>query len=142
MAWPRWITICTGGPNVVFATTKHPQEAMTWLKWYAQEENSWDLIKAGTWMPILESYYTDSAKTDKWINNKNFPEHDMYKSAVVDYAHNNSKSTAWYYVNGTDVFNTTLDTVLSHIWTGKMTAKDALGKFYPDLNDAFESAKK
>ena len=25
------VTICTGGPNVVFASTKHPQEAMTWL---------------------------------------------------------------------------------------------------------------
>ena len=136
------VTICTGGPNVVFATTKHPQEAMTWLKWYAQEENSWDLIEAGTWMPILSSWYTDSAKTDKWINNKNYPDHDMYKSAVVDYARTNSKSTAWYYVSGTDVFNTALDTVLSYIWTGKMTAKDALNKYYSQLNDAFESGQK
>lgn len=135
------VTICTGGPNVVFATTKHPEEAMTWLKWYSQEENSWALIKAGTWMPILDSWYTDSAKTDKWINNPHYPDHDMYKSAVVDYARNNSKSTAWYYVSGTDVFNTTLDTVLSHIWTGKMTAKDALNKYYPQLNEAFESGK-
>lgn len=135
------VTICTGGPNVVFSTTKHPEEAMTWLKWYAQEENSWDLIKAGTWMPILKSWYTDSEKTDKWINNDNFPDHDMYKSAVVDYARDNSKSTAWYYVSGTDVFNTALDTVLSYIWTGDMSAKDALNKYYPDLNDAFESGK-
>lgn len=136
------VTICTGGPNVVFATTKHPQEAMTWLKWYSQEENSWDLISAGTWMPILSSWYTDSAKTDKWINNKNYPAHDMYKSAVVDYARNNSKSTAWYYVGGTDVFNTALDTVLSHVWNGNMTAKDAINKYYSQLNDAFESGKK
>ncbi len=135
------VTICTGGPNVVFKTTKHPEEAMTWLKWYMQEENSWDLIKAGTWMPILKSWYTDSAKTDKWINNPHFPDHDMYKSAVVDYARDNSKSASWYYVSGTDVFNTTLDTVLSHVWTGDMKAKDALGKYYNDLNDAFESGK-
>ncbi len=136
------VTICTGGPNVVFATTKHPQEAMTWLKWYSQEENNWDnLIKVGTWMPILESWYTDSAKTNKWIDNKNFPEHNMYKSAVVDYAHNNSKSTAWYYVGGTDVFNTTLDSVLSHVWNGDMTAKDAINKYYSKLNEAFENGK-
>lgn len=135
------VTICTGGPNVVFATTKHPEEAMTWLKWYAQEENNWDLIQAGTWMPTLSSWYTDSAKTNKWIDNKNYPEHNMYKSAVVDYAKNNSQSTAWYYVSGTDVFNSTLDTVLSHIWTGKMTAKDAMTKYYPDLNKAFEGGK-
>jgi len=135
------ITICTGGPNVVFATTKHPEEAMTWLKWYSQEENSWDLIQAGTWMPILDSWYTDSAKTSKWIDNKNFPEHNMYKSAVVDYAKNNSKSASWYYVSGTDVFNTTLDTVLSHVWTGNMSTKDAMAKYYSNLNDAFESGK-
>lgn len=96
------VTICTGGPNVVFATTKHPEEAMEWLKWYYQEENSWSLIEAGTWMPILDSWYTDAEKTDKWIDNPNFPDKDMYKSAVVDYAKDNMVSTSWYYVNGTD----------------------------------------
>lgn len=135
------VTICTGGPNVVFATTKHPKEAMEWLKWYSQEENSWSLIEAGTWMPILDSWYTDEEKTNKWIDNENYPDHDMYKSAVVDYARDNSKSAAWYYVSGTDVFNTTLDSVLSHIWTGDMTAKDALNQYYSQLNEAFEEGQ-
>ena len=78
---------------------------MEWLKWYYQEENSWSLIEAGTWMPILDSWYTDAEKTDKWIDNPNFPDKDMYKSAVVDYAKDNMVSTSWYYVNGTDEFN-------------------------------------
>ena len=30
-------------------------------------------------------------KTDKWINNPNYPDKDMYKSAVVDYAMNNAQ---------------------------------------------------
>ncbi len=131
------VTICTGGPNVVFASTKHPEEAMTWLKWYFQEENSWDLIENGTWMPILESWYTDAELTNKWINNENYPEASMYKSAVVDYAMNNSSSTAWYYVSGTDVFNTTLDTAMSYVWTGDMTAKEAIDKYYVELNSIF-----
>lgn len=131
------VTICTGGPNVVFASTKHPEEAMTWIKWYLQEKNSWSLIEAGTWMPILESWYTDAELTDKWINNENFPEATMYKSAVVDYAMNNSKSAAWYYVNGTDVFNSTLNTALSYIWTGDMTAQEALDTYYEELNSIF-----
>ena len=38
------VTICTGGPNVVFSTTEHPEEAMEWLKWYYQEENSGFLV--------------------------------------------------------------------------------------------------
>lgn len=131
------VTICTGGPNVVFATTKHPEEAMTWLKWYYQEENAWALISAGTWMPILKSWYTDESLTNKWIDNENFPEHDMYKSAVVDYAMNNSVSTCWYYVNGTDVFNATLDTALSYIWTGDKTAKEAFDEYFDELNGIF-----
>ena len=131
------VTICTGGPNVVFATTKHPEEAMTWLKWYYQEENSWSLIEAGTWMPILDKWYTDSTLTDKWINNPNFPDHDTYKSAVVDYAKNNSKSTAWYTVAGTDVFNTSLATALSYVWTGDKTAQQAMDEYYDELNGIF-----
>ena len=132
------VTICTGGPNVVFSQTEHPEEAMTWLKWYYQEENSWSLIEAGTWMPILDSWYTDQTKTDKWISNPNFPEKEMYQTAVVDYARDNSQSTSWYYVNGTEEFNSTLDTVFSYIWTGDMTAQEALDQYYDELNSIFE----
>lgn len=133
------VTICTGGPNVVFATTKHPEEAMEWLKWYYQEENSWSLIEAGTWMPILDSWYTDAEKTDKWINNPNFPDKDMYKSAVVDYAKDNMVSTSWYYVNGTDEFNSTLDTVFSNVWAGQQTMQEAIDENLEELQGIFEA---
>ena len=132
------VTICTGGPNVVFATTEHPEEAMEWLKWYYKEENSWSLIEAGTWMPILDSWYTDAEKTDKWISNPNYPEKEMYKSAVVDYAKNNSKSTSWYYVNGTEEFNATLETVFSSVWAGEKTMKDAIAENKDELVSIFE----
>lgn len=133
------VTICTGGPNVVFATTKHPEEAMEWLKWYYQEENSWSLIEAGTWMPILDSWYTDAEKTDKWINNPNYPDKDMYKSAVVDYAKDNMVSTAWYYVNGTDEFNSTLDTVFSNVWAGQQTMQEAIDENLEELQGIFDA---
>jgi len=132
------VTICTGGPNVVFSTTEHPEEAMEWLKWYAQEENNWSLIEAGTWMPILESWYTDDALTSKWIDNPNYPDHDMYKSAVVDYAREYSKSTAWYYVNGTEEFNSTLDTIYSGVWSGDQTMEEAITENIDELQSIFE----
>lgn len=113
------VTIGTGGPNVVFATTEHPEEAMEWLKWYNSIENNWSLISAGTWAPVYESYYTDAEKTDEWINNENFPEHDMFKSAMVDYSYNYGKSAAWYYVCGTEEFNATLDSAFSSVWSGE-----------------------
>lgn len=134
------VTLCTGGPNVVFKTTKHPKEAMEWLKWYAQEENSWALIESGIWMPILEKWYTDETLTHKWVDNPNFPPYEEYKSAVVDYAKDMSinRSASWYYVNNTVDFNNLLNSILGDVWTGKITAEKAVTENIDQLKAAFE----
>ena len=62
----------------------------------------------------------------------------MYKSAVVDYARDNSKSTAWYYVNGTEEFNATLDSVFSGVWSGDQTMQEAIEENLDELNEIFE----
>ena len=87
----------------------------------------------------LDKWYTDAEYTDKWINNPNYPDHDMYKSAVVDYAREDSQSTAWYYVNATDEFNATLDSAFSAVWSGDQTMKEAIDEYYEELNDIFTS---
>ncbi len=122
------VTLNTGGVNVAFATSKHPEEAMEWLKWYAKEENAWGLIQSGIWMPVLSSYYTDEAMTRKWVDNPNFPPYDEYKSAVVDYAMNNAKPASWYWVNRTNLFNDALSTILAPCWSGNETVADAIKK--------------
>ena len=127
------------GKCISITLSTHPEEAMEWLKWYYQEENSWSLIEAGTWMPILDSWYTDAEKTDKWIDNPNFPDKDMYKSAVVDYAKDNMVSTSWYYVNGTDEFNATLDTVFSNVWAGQQTMQEAIDENLEELQGIYEA---
>ena len=132
------VTITTGGPNVVFSQSKNPQEAMEWVKWYMQEENSWDLISAGIWMPVLEKWYTDEELTHKWVENPNFPPYKEYKEAVVDYALEYSRPTSWYYVNNTNDFNTLLGSLLGDVWTGKVTAKEAIGENYDSLVAAFK----
>ncbi|GHV86200.1 hypothetical protein AGMMS50230_18080 [Spirochaetia bacterium] len=132
------VTICTGGPNVVFAQSKHPQEAMEWLKWYSKEENNWGLIESGIWMPILEKWYTDNASTRKWVENPNFPPYDDYKAAVVDYAMKNSKSTSWYYVNNTVDFNNLLSSALGEVWTGNKTVRDVISANLNALKDAWK----
>lgn len=132
------VTICTGGPNVVFSQSKHPAEAMEFIKWYMQEENSWSLIESGIWMPILEKWYTDEALTHKWVDNANFPAYEEYKPAVVDYAMDYAQSTAWYYVNNTNDFNALLGSLLGEVWTGNQTAADALNGGYDALVAAYE----
>ncbi|MCL2478260.1 MAG: extracellular solute-binding protein, partial [Treponema sp.] len=120
------VTINTGGPNVVFSQSKYQKEAMEWLKWYAQEENSWSLIQSGIWMPVLDKWYTDDTLTRKWVNNPAFPPYDDYKSAVVDFARNYAKPTSWYYVNNTNDFNNLLSSILGEVWTGNKTAREVI----------------
>ena len=132
------VTICTGGPNVVFSQSAHPAEAMEWVKWYLQEENSWSLIESGIWMPILEKWYTDDELTHKWVDNPNYPPYDEYKSAVVDYAMDYAESTSWYYVNNTNDFNALLGSILGEVWTGDKTAAEAIEAGLPGLQSAYE----
>jgi multiple sugar transport system substrate-binding protein len=131
------VTICTGGPNVVFSQSKHPQEAMEWLKWYSKEENNWGLIETGIWMPILEKWYTDDALTRRWVGNPNFPPYNDYKAAVVDYAMKYSKSTSWYYVNNTVDFNNLLSSALGEVWSGNRTVKQVIDANINALRDAY-----
>ena len=128
------VTICTGGPQVVFSQSKHQAEAMEFIKWYTKEENSWDnLIATGIWMPILEKYYTDEALTKKWIDNPNFPKYEDYKAAVVDYAMNYAVSTSWYYTPHTNEFIEYLRSILGPVWDGTQTAEEAINGGYDYL---------
>jgi multiple sugar transport system substrate-binding protein len=120
------VTINTGGPNVVFAQSKNQRAAMDFLKWYAQEENSWALIESGIWMPTLQKWYTDESFTRRWVNNPAFPPYDEYKSAVVDYAMRYGKPASWYYTNNTIDFNNLLQSILGDVWTGNKTAREAI----------------
>ena len=122
------VTLNTGGVNVAFSTSKNQDAAMEWLKWYAKEENSWNLIQSGIWMPVLSSFYLDEALTRKWVENPNFPPYDEYKSAVVDYAMNNARPTSWYWVNRTNLFNDALSTILAPCWSGNEKVTDAITK--------------
>ena len=132
------VTLNTGGVNVAFASSKHPEEAMTWLKWYAKEENAWGLIESGIWMPVNSSYYTDEALTHLWVDNPNFPPYDVYKSAVVDYAAKYAKPASWYWVNNTNLFNDALSTILAPCWSGNATVADAINQGLETLKAAHE----
>ncbi len=133
------VTISTGGPNVVFSQTEHPEEAMEFIKWYSSEENSWDnLIAAGIWMPTTSGYYNDEALTEKWLKNPAYPEYEEAKAVLCDYVRDYAVPTSWYYTNNTTDFNTLLGSILGDVWTGNKTAEQVINENYDSLVAAFD----
>ena len=130
------VTIATGGPAVVFSQTEYPEESKEFIKWYSSPDNNWGLIGAGIWCPTLESYYTDPALTDKWLNNPNFAPLSDAKSILVDYQFQYAKSAAWYYSNNALDFNDLLGSVLGAVWTGEKTAEAAITEAAANLDAA------
>lgn len=128
------VTISTGGPNVVFSQTEHPEEAMEFIKWYSREENSWDsLIAAGIWMPTTSGYYEDEELTTKWLDNPAYPAMEEAKPVLCDYVRDYAKPTSWYYTNNTVDFNNLLGAALGDVWTGNMAAEQAINDNYDAL---------
>lgn len=139
----NYVTIATGGTSVVFKQSKHPEEAMGWIKWQAKIENAWDgLISTGIWPPIFKKYYTDETLTHKWLDNPNFPPYAEYKSAAVDPVITDAtRSTAWMYTQNTADVYPLLGSILGDVWSGKVTAQDAITKNLDKLQAAFEGKK-
>ena len=134
------VTACTSGPQVVFSGSKHPAEAMEFISWYTQEENSWNLIETGIWMPLLEKYYEEGEAMDLWLKDDDFPikDYDMAKSVLVDYTREYARSACWYYTPNTSVFIDMLRSVLSPVWTGEMTAEEAITQNFAALSATIE----
>ncbi|MDR0497429.1 MAG: sugar ABC transporter substrate-binding protein [Treponema sp.] len=120
------VTINTSGAPVVFNQTKYPREAMDFIKWYTQVENSWFLIELGIWMPPLESYYKDEALIRKWITHPAYPPAADYRSAVISYTLTHAKPAAWFYTPNTGDFNNLLMSIFGEVWTGAKTAQEAI----------------
>ncbi|MDD2429027.1 MAG: sugar ABC transporter substrate-binding protein [Eubacteriales bacterium] len=134
------VTIATSGPQVVFSQSKHLAEAKDFIAWYTQEENSWNLIETGIWMPLLEKYYQNDADIDTWLKDEDFPvkDYDMARSVLVDYTNEAAISTCWYYTPNTNQFIELLRSVLSPVWIGEQTAEQAITDNFGDLSVAIE----
>ncbi len=131
------VTYNTGGPECISATTKYPQEAMDFLKWYTEETNNWALIETGVWMPIIEDWYTDESLTRRWADNPNHPPYAEYKSAVVDYALNNAVQVPWYFHPAYQRIEDVLNTAMGDVWLGRKTAQQAITEAAPRMRQIF-----
>ena len=131
------VTITTAGPQVVFSQSKHLEEAMDFIAWYTQEENSWNLIQTGIWMPLLEKYYEDGEAMDSWLKDPEFPvkDYDQAKSVLVDYINEAATATCWYYTPHTSEFIDMLRSVLGPVWTGDATVEEVINANFDALSE-------
>ena len=128
------VAMATGGAwNVGTSLPGVPFKYGEFISWYMQEENSWNLIETGIWMPILEEWYTNPEKTAQWIENPNFPPAEEYKPAVVEFAMEKAISANWYYAPHMTEFDEYLRSILGPVWDGSETAEEAINNGYDYL---------
>ncbi len=132
------VTLNTGGPNVVFKTTKYPQETMDFLKFFYKEENNMALIQSGVWMPILKKWYTEEPLIKTWADNPVHPPLEEYRTAVIQYALNNAEQVPWYYLPCYSRLEEVLSPGMDPVWMGDKTAKQAIDAMYPALKNIFD----
>jgi len=112
-----------GAPNVIFAQTKHPEEAWLLYKWSTTASSVMPLIQQGLWMPLQTEYYTDPEKMDEWLTEGVHP--PEYKEAVIDYLLHYGRPSPVYYLRNWTEISRTISQGLSNFWLGRESAADA-----------------
>ena len=135
------VTYNTGGPFVIFNSTKNPAAAKTFVKWISSEENGWDLITGGIWMPVSQKWYASEEAIRKWADNDVHPPFEQYKTAVVDYAMNNAVQVPWYYFPSYDKLDDLINSRIDAVWNGKQTAKQYINSILPRVKKLFNENK-
>ncbi len=136
------VTLNTGGPTVIFNTSKNLDAAKTFLKWYSAPENSWTLIETGIWMPVAKKWYTEEDLMKKWVENEYHPPLSEYKPAVIDYALNNAEQVPWYYYPAYPELDTVISAGMDPVWTGNKTAEEAISNdILPKCQQIFDKNK-
>lgn len=119
----RPTTIIIGAPTVIFASTKHREEAVKFYLAHNDPDNV-PQYSQGLWMPLEKKYYTQQAFIDKWTNNAAHPAE--YRTAVIDYTLNNAVQSPTYRLKNFVQIEPVLTAGIDDIWSGKKTAKQAL----------------
>ncbi|HBR35320.1 MAG TPA: sugar ABC transporter substrate-binding protein [Firmicutes bacterium] len=135
------VTYNTGGPFVVFESSKEMDAAKTFVKWMSDEKNGWDLITGGIWMPVSKKWYASDEVIRQWADNDVHPPYEQYKTAVVDYAMNNAEQVPWYYFPSYDKLDDMINSGIDAVWNGKQTAKQYINSILPRVEKLFNENK-
>lgn len=115
--------IYLSGVNVVFKSTKYPEEAWMLQKWMMEPSKTMNLYTSGLWMPTKASYYTEPANLKEWTDN---PVHPAgFKAAVLD-SMKVAKNEPIKIRNINQIWGDYLNPAFESIWIGRSRADKAL----------------
>ncbi|GGD96006.1 ABC transporter substrate-binding protein [Paenibacillus nasutitermitis] len=112
-----------GAGAVIFKTTKHPEAALEFYKFY-NDPSQVNLYADGLWMPIEDKYYTDEEAVESWTNNPAHP--PEFKTAALDYMLKYGEPTPNLTLINYLELQSQINPALDQIWTNKKPAKDVL----------------
>jgi multiple sugar transport system substrate-binding protein len=135
------VTTNTGGPAVIFNTTKHPQEAKEFLRNLYDPEKNLQFITSGIWQPVRKSWYLEEDKIKTWADHQFRPPLEDYRNAVINYSLNNIDQNPFFYLSCWQEFSELLGPAMSPVWQGRRSAKDVLNALYPELKQIFDNRK-
>ena len=125
-----------GNPVVVFANSKHPEEAKALAKFFYDNANLIDCINMGLWMPTEASYYEDEAALKTWIEDSGIRNEGFY--GVVDMANIGYTAVENVLANTVEL-NSLINPLLDQVWLGEKTAEEVINnEIMPILQPVFD----
>jgi len=117
-------TIILSVPKVIFAATRHPDEAFTFYL-YISDPTKVDLFKEGLWAPLEKRYFTDPEFTKQWLDGKPGVYPSEARSVLVDYSLNHAgPPPPMYWLRNIDrIMNEAVVPAMDQLWTGKVKAQ-------------------
>ncbi len=132
-------SVYSGALGVVFASSKHPEEAWALLKYITNPESSLELFRDGLWMPNRKAYYLEQDKIDIWAS-LNPARVEGYQDVLVKPIVEDSEVTSEVYVKNFGDINNIMLPALDQAWTGKKTVDQVMKEIMPDLEPLLEGS--
>ena len=120
-------TVLISTPKVVFASTKHPDEAFEFYQYISNPEEV-GLFASGLWAPLEKTYFTSKEGLDKWLYAipGSYPPESI--DAIVDYTLNYSgdQVPSYQLQNIGQIMNDAVTPAITKMLDGTVTAQQAM----------------
>lgn len=116
-------TVSSSGATSIFATTEHPEEAIKFLLYHNNPEQS-NMAADGVWMPIQEEYLTDEDKIDTWVNDEVHPPET--KEAIIDYTLEGIYQNPGITLKNHKKMTKEMNGFMDQLWLGEGTAQELM----------------